>query len=697
MRQNQTPSSLKEGGLVEQKNADIYNVKFFFCFSFLFLVASAEATFEAKSDWQYNAFPFLPKNIPQKKNEPEVLKIGKTPLHALMSRQSGTHVRWGVEQVYLSKNLKKKVFVKYNVSLSSAAPIGGWLRLKKGQVLHLRKGKSIVAYMAQGFNNRELYELQMQLRDQPKVTEWNPFINCAHAEVVTSPDGSVYYDTEQNTARAAPAASSSWLSRAGSISLCVGAETLEASKESARQLWENASLGGFASGAQAAASAAWQAIPSREEIRSGWNATTEFVSTAWNQPEQAWSDVVDGFDRSLQAIARIAEKIADSVEGFFDLSEEIQNRLVCDGVTFFAQRRALSAVMVMTGAGTAAAIALITSTALQYADRIKPIIHILRVLNVSDFDSSEKMQQVEALLKGSMSQQEQQSLLERHGDFLSTAAATTATPSVASRLAAVRNMSEAERTAMLQASSRLDTPGRVRAAEAALGRNLTPKQRLALEEAHEIGYPRGFGTYTPRDLLEKRRALGRAGIEGPEAELLLRQGIAGQYVSGSVTFAAPGGALASTGGNVFAATTNPNFTLMKLTTPAEFTQARTFFNNRAQDALKNNRTSYARSDFLSAGNHEGYIETFISPRPDGGYRMVDSAEARAAIAQLQREIKSVSITDAGRVNIPTTGLTTERFTQGEALYSNEYVSHYQGVRQRAIKELQEWLSTADSP
>ena len=100
-------------------------MKFFFCFSFLFLTATAEATVEAKGDWQYKTFPYLPKNIPQKKNEPEVLKIGKTPLHALMSRQSGTHVRWGVEQVYLSKNLKKKVFVKYNVSLSSAAPIGG--------------------------------------------------------------------------------------------------------------------------------------------------------------------------------------------------------------------------------------------------------------------------------------------------------------------------------------------------------------------------------------------------------------------------------------------------------------------------------------------------------------------------------------------------------------------------------------------
>ncbi len=671
-------------------------MKSLLCFSFLFFISTAEA----KVDWQYKAFPYLQKNVPEKRNELEVLKVGKTSLRALMSRQSGTHVRWGVEQIYLSKNLKKKVFVKYHVSLSSAAPIGGWLRLKKGQVLHLRKGKSVVAYMAQGFNNRELYELQMQLQDKPRVSEWNPFINCAHAEVVTSPDGSVYYDTEQNTASAAPAASaasSSWLSRAGSISLCVGAETLEGAKESARQLWENASLGGLASGAQAAASAAWQAVPSREEIRSGWNATTEFVSSAWHEPEQAWNDVVDGFDRSIDAIARIAEKIAASVEGFFDLSEEIQNRIICDGVSYFAATGALSVVMSMTGAGAAVAVARLTSTALLYANRIKPIIHVLRVLNASDLDSGEKMQHVEALLKGTMSQQEQQSLLERHGDFLSTAAATT-TSSVANRLAGIRTMGEGERAAMLRASSRLDNPGRISAAQSALGRPLTESQRSALITAHGVAPERGFGSYTQADLLEKTRILRDAGFTSQESELLLRQGIAGQYVSGSVTFAAPGqGALAPSGGNVFAATTNPNYTLMKLTTPAEFTQARTFFNNRAQDALRNHRTSYARSDFLSAGNHEGYIETFISPRPDGGYRMVDTAEARAAITQLQREINSVSITDTGRVNIPTTGLTTEQFIQGEALYSSEYLSHYQGVRQRAIRELQEWLSTVDSP
>lgn len=669
-------------------------MKSLLCFSFLFFISTAEA----KVDWQYKAFPYLPKNIPQKQKEPEVLKVGKTQLHALMSRQSGTHVRWGVEQVYLSKNLKKKVFVKYQVALSSAAPIGGWLRLKKGQVLHLRKGKSVVAYMAQGFNNRELYELQMQLQDKPKVAEWNPFINCAHAETVTSPDGNVYYDTEQNTASAVPAASSSWLSRAGSISLCVGSETLEGAKESARQLWENASLDGVVSGAQAAASAAWEAVPSREEIRNGWQSTKEFFSNTWNDPEQAWSDVVDGFDRSLDAIARIAEQIAKSVEGFFDLSEEIQNRIICDGVSYFAATGALSVVMSMTGAGAAVAVARLTSTALLYANRIKPLMNIIRVLNVSEMEVTDKLDQVEALLKGTMSQQEQQSLLQRHGELFPATATTTATSSVASRLAGIRAMGEGERAAMLRASSRLDNPGRISAAQTALGRPLTESQRSALIAAHGVAPERGFGSYTQADLLEKTRILREAGFTSQESELLLRQGIAGQYVSGSVTFAAPEmGARAPSGGNVFAATTNPNYTLMKLTTPAEFTQARTFFNNRAQEALRNHRTSYARSDFLSAGNHEGYIETFISPRPDGGYRMVDTAEARAAIAQLEREINSVSITDAGRVNIPTTGLTTERFAQGEALYSTEYVTHYQGVRRRAIRELQEWLSTADSP
>ncbi len=668
-------------------------MKSLLCFYLLFFVAAAEA----KVDWQYKSFPYLPKDIPQKRNEPEVLKVGKTPLRALMSRQSGTHVRWGVEQVYLSKDLKKKVFVKYQVALSSASPVGGWMRLKKGQVLHLRKGKTIVAYMAQGFNNRELYELQMQLQDKQKVSAWNPFINCANAEVVTSPAGDVYYDDTQNTASAAPpAASSSWLSRAGSISLCVGSETLEGAKESARQLWENASLEGVVSGAQAAASAAWQAVPSRDEIRSGWRSTKEFFSSTWNDPEQAWSDVVDGFDRSVDAIARIAEQIAKSVEGFYDLSQEIQNRIICDGVSYFAATGALSVAMSMTGAGAAVAVARLASTALLYANRIKPLMHIIRVLNVSDLESSEKMEQVEALLKGNMSQQEQQAIIDSNAEYL-PAGAAAASSSVASRLTGIRAMGEGEKAAMLRASSSLDNAGRARAAQTALGRPLTAGQTDALSRAHGVAPERGFGSYTQADLLEKTRILREAGFSNEEAELLLRQGLAGQYVSGSVTFQGQMGqsSLSSTSQSAFA-TANPNYTLMKLTSPTEFTQARTFFNNRAQDALRNHRTSYARSDFLSAGNHEGYIETFITPRSDGGYRMVDTAEARAAIAQLQREINSVSISDAGRVNIPTDNLSNSQFIQGEALYSQEYVRHHHGVRERAIRELQEWLSTAES-
>ncbi len=668
-------------------------MRFFIGFTvFLFL-----SSVHAKTDWSYKAFPYLPKNIPQKKNEPEMVKVGKTTLRALMSRQSGTHVRWGVEQVYLSKNLKKKVFVKYNVSLSSTAPIGGWLRLKKGHVLHLKKGSSIVAYMAQGFNNRELYDLQKQFQDKPQRTAWNPFINCANAEVVTAPDGSVYYDTEQTTASTTPVAppSSSWQSRAASISLCVGSETLEGAKESARQLWENASLEGVVNGAQAAASAAWEAVPSREEIRRGWQSTKDFFSSAWNDPEQAWTDVVDGFDRSVDAIARIGQEIAKSVEGFFDLSEEIQNRIICDGVTYFAATGALSVVMSMTGAGAAVAIARLTSTALLYANRIKPLMHVIRVLNVSDMEADEKMQQIEALLKGNMSQQEQQVILQRHGEILPTAAATT-TSSVASRLAGIRAMGEGERAAMLRASSALDNPGRIQAAQRALARPLSESQQRALIAAHEVAPERGFGSYTQADLLEKTRILREAGFTPEESELLLRQGLAGQYVSGSVTFRAPTGQVATSSENIFARSSNPNYTLMKSTTATEFSQASTFFNNRAQEALRNYRIPYARADFLAAGNHEGYVETFTRALPGGGYRLTDTDEAREAIAQLRREISSVSITDAGRVNIPTTGLTTERFIQGEALYSQEYVRHYHGVRERAIRELEDWIRSVES-
>ncbi|NUM87884.1 MAG: tetratricopeptide repeat protein, partial [Bdellovibrionales bacterium] len=60
-----------------------------------------------------------------------------------------------------------------------------------------------------------------------------------------------------------------------------------------------------------------------------------------------------------------------------------------------------------------------------------------------------------------------------------------------------------------------------------LGRKLTPRERAAVRESHEIGGGRAIGAYTAREISAKDRVLARAGFEKSERELLVRKGVTG--------------------------------------------------------------------------------------------------------------------------------------------------------------------------
>ena len=79
-----------------------------------------------------------------------------------MPRGSGTHPLWGVEQVYASRDFKKRVIVKKNVKLSRKAAIGGWVRAGKGFVFHKKRGKRYTAVYAEGLSARERAKVQGQ-------------------------------------------------------------------------------------------------------------------------------------------------------------------------------------------------------------------------------------------------------------------------------------------------------------------------------------------------------------------------------------------------------------------------------------------------------------------------------------------------------------------------------------------------------
>jgi hypothetical protein len=179
------------------------------------------------SNWQYKSFPALSKNSPEKRLEPYVLKFGKNQLAAIMGRESGTHRIWGVDQIYLNpKSQKQKIFIKYNVEISPNAPIGSWVKLNKGQIIHLKQiNKRYTAYFAQGFNSKELLELQSKLTNKSVSSNINYswLIACANAEVAESTGDDTFLNEPQKTET-----DRGLLARAGDVVSCVGADAIDA-------------------------------------------------------------------------------------------------------------------------------------------------------------------------------------------------------------------------------------------------------------------------------------------------------------------------------------------------------------------------------------------------------------------------------------------------------------------------------------
>lgn len=441
----------------------------------------------AQEKWQYTAFPYVAKNSPLKKNEPEVLKVGSKKLRALMSRQSATHRYWGVEQVYLSSDLKKKLFVKYKVQLNSKKPLGGWLKMNKGHVLHLQKGKDVVAYMAQGFNNLELYELQKQLQvvKVAEATPWfNPWMSCSHAdEVTTDAMGNIAYSPEASVAP--ESASPSMLARAGSVMTCVGAETIDAAIESGKALWENASWENVKSGVGNAASAAWEAVPSVEEVGAGFKATGNFIAKAWNEPAAAWADVTGRFDKTVEVVAQLGQELAKSLKNFHFLSIETQDRLICDLISEMAKKKVLSAALAAVasaGAVTAYALSQAFTFVRQYSKKMAILMRAISMIDGSAVAMDAKMDQLDLLLSGKMPQHEIR-LLETGGRTPSAVSVAGAGSKYASPYKAMAP----EQLAVAQARNRaLADTQRLVEVEKMMGRTLTPAEKSKLLAIHNL-------------------------------------------------------------------------------------------------------------------------------------------------------------------------------------------------------------------
>lgn len=98
---------------------------------------------------------------------------------------------------------------------------------------------------------------------------------------------------------------------------------------------------------------------------------------------------------------------------------------------------------------------------------------------------------------------------------------------------------------ILLASSQLETKEqRVEAASTLLGRKLSEQEAKAVMKAHNVGENtgHGFGTYTQAELKEKMQILKTAGIEGADAQKLMRSGVTGNQKT-NLDFTQPKGDL----------------------------------------------------------------------------------------------------------------------------------------------------------
>lgn len=488
------------------------------CFIFIFFNIWNPAFAKSDLGWKYKSFPLLSKNSKLKTEEPYTLRVGKNKLSAIMSRESGTHRIWGIDQVYLNPiSSTQKLFVKYDIEVSSKAPTG-WIALNNGQIIHLKqKNKKYTAYFAQGFSKKDLFELQKQFKrnhvaHQPINKWWLP---CANAEEVTSPLGDIYYSTEQTTAPSEP--SSGFLARAENVMTCVGGQAIDNAVERGQALWESATW----ENVRNTAGNAWEAVPSLEEAGNGIAAGATWVWDRISNPSETWNRVVDSFDKTKQIFAQVYQEVSTALAGFRDLPPEIQDEIVCYLVAQLAVDGALGVALGATGAGATIAVA-------RLLNRVRTLTSALaskmpRILLIIEQNPPDRVQAIRSLLEESVDGGGIQAVTP-------SSAPTSGGGLLPGRVETSPFAPGPDRDAMLARNGALNATERIAEAETALGRTLSEAERAALLRAHEVAPERGFGTYTRADLDAKMRILRAAGFTANESDLLMRSGLAGRLL-----------------------------------------------------------------------------------------------------------------------------------------------------------------------
>lgn len=467
---------------------------------FKFLVAisislcAAFADANAAVSWSYSQFPIV-KESPRD-FLPRQLSTGRERLSALMNSGSKTHAFWGVDQVYVTKNFSKILYVKKDVKIKGVAPMGGWIAVGNDHILHLRKGKELIAFYARGLDSRDRSQILIQLqRMQSYSAIERLFIPCADAEVTNSGSGGFVVPQNYNYEKQIDGLIAEAKSKEGTYEManCIankgaeltvqrGQRAWQATKENLTYAYENpmaaATLVGDFLGSAAKAGLVLYRKSSPAYIAS--------------HPQELWADINSAFDQTLVVSQTLHQLAVDSIEGFSELPPEAKQALLCEIGGQVASAGMIAAVLAVSRVGTRAAGRELTALFQSIGLKVKALLPAVKKLwAAKDLSQSEKLATFKKLLSGEIKPEAIEKL-----SGSSTAVASAASPGA---------MTSAEMRALSsQASSRSNTPERAAAqarlkAIQAANANLTSEQRVAAIEKH-LGLKL---TQAQKDLIEK--------------------------------------------------------------------------------------------------------------------------------------------------------------------------------------------------
>ncbi len=353
-------------------------------FIFLLLITQF-LSFEAyaKEKLTYKRYPMIPHG--KKFDYPKQIKVSGENLNIKIHPKMGTHYLLGIDQLYISKNLKKKIIVKQDVIPSSKKIINQWVKLSSGSVFHFEKNKKIVAVYAEGYHDRALSEIErqfislkgrkvseLQYNIQPKSFV-NLFVSCAYAEIGISDDYNFQGtdmsipigDTAPSTTSSAPKPATSQDdsdSSGESLARCLLRQTGASLGDINQSVVDTVTSAASAvyNDPMGAARATGDYLYGAGEaaVNGVYNAGSAVVSYCLDNcldMDQMMTDAGNAVDSVYQLGVQLAERVKDTIRGFDELSPAVKKRLVCEIGGQMIANFGVNAVLAFVGGSVLAA------------------------------------------------------------------------------------------------------------------------------------------------------------------------------------------------------------------------------------------------------------------------------------------------------------------------------------------------------